>query len=225
MRLAGAQLPAARDAPVEQIDVSHFLSFNLPMKSFALAFALTLSFAVPATAGFGEGLAAYRRGELSKALRELKPLAENGHAEAQYWLAHMYIRGHGAPQDYTAAAKWYRRAAEQGYPKAQYSLGGLYAFGKGVPKDHAKAVEWYGRAADQGVTIAQLKLARRYQRGHGVLRDPVRAYKWFAIVVAGDAIDADKKLANKYLDRLTEKMTPAQIDEANQLVGQWTEGR
>jgi TPR repeat protein len=39
--------------------------------------------------------------------------AEQGDAEAQYYLGLMYDRGQGVPQDHAEAVKWLRRAAEQ----------------------------------------------------------------------------------------------------------------
>ena len=75
----------------------------------ALLSALCLS--LPAQAGFGEGLAAYERGDYATALKEWRPLAEQGDAGAQKNLGWMYYSGQGVPQDYAAAVKWYRLAA------------------------------------------------------------------------------------------------------------------
>jgi TPR repeat protein len=49
--------------------------------------------------------------------------AEQGDAQAQYNLGIMYDNGQDVPQDYTAAASWYRKAAEQGHAQAQFNLG------------------------------------------------------------------------------------------------------
>ncbi len=46
---------------------------------------LCLLLATPAWAGFDEGVAAYHRGDYATALREFRPLAEQGDAAAQ-WL-------------------------------------------------------------------------------------------------------------------------------------------
>ncbi|EQD55121.1 Sel1 domain protein repeat-containing protein, partial [mine drainage metagenome] len=66
---------------------------------------------------------------------------------AQYNLGNMYDHGHGVPQDYAEARKWWRLAAQQGYDVAQNNLGAMYANGQGVTQDDAKAVKWYWRAA------------------------------------------------------------------------------
>ncbi len=48
------------------------------------------------------------------ALRELRSLADQGDADAQFNLGLMYARGQGVPQDHAQAMKLYRMAAEQG---------------------------------------------------------------------------------------------------------------
>ena len=74
-------------------------------------------------ADFQKGLDAVQRGDYTTALREWKPLAEQGVAFAQYNLGVMYANGQGVPQNYKTAVKWYRLAAEQGDADAQIKLG------------------------------------------------------------------------------------------------------
>ena len=95
------------------------------MRRLILTVSLILVLAAPAWAGFLEGVAAYERGDYAMALREFRPLAEQGYAGAQNNLGLMYARGRGVPQDYAAAVKWYRKAAEQGYVEAQHNLGSV----------------------------------------------------------------------------------------------------
>ncbi|EQD66988.1 Sel1 domain protein repeat-containing protein, partial [mine drainage metagenome] len=61
------------------------------------------------------GMAAYRSGEYATALADFRAAAGKGVAEAQFGLGLMYDKGHGVPQNYAEALKWYRRAAQQGY--------------------------------------------------------------------------------------------------------------
>ena len=78
-----------------------------------------LGLTAPASAGFDEGLAAYQRGDYATALREWRPLAEQGHAGAQYRLGVMYYnKGQGVPQDYVQAHKWWNLAATIGHKDA-----------------------------------------------------------------------------------------------------------
>jgi len=93
-------------------------------------------------------------------MTEWRPLAEQGDASAQTNLGVMYHQGHGVPQDYAEAMKWFRLAAEQGHPSAQTNLGVMYHQGQGVPQDYAEAMKWYRLAADQGHTNAQTNLSK-----------------------------------------------------------------
>ena len=54
---------------------------------------LLIALATSARAEFDEGVAAYERGDYATALREWRPLAEQGNANAQYLLGLMYFDG------------------------------------------------------------------------------------------------------------------------------------
>jgi len=90
----------------------------------------------------------------------------------------MYAGGLGVPEDFAAAAAYYRRAAEAGIKAAQHNLGGLCREGKGVPQDWGEAIRWYTKAADQGVAEAQFNLCLIYVRGEGVAVDFDQAFEW-----------------------------------------------
>ncbi len=96
---------------------------------------------------YGEGVAAYERGDYATALRLMRPLAEQGDAAAQSNLGVMYDTGQGVPQDDAEAVKWFRLAAEQGDATAQYNLGVMYGKGQGVPQDYVQAYMWFDLAA------------------------------------------------------------------------------
>ena len=71
----------------------------------------------------------------------------------------MYFLGSGGPEDFLAAAEWYRKAAKKDNPAALYNLGTMYENGKGVPRDPGKAKELYRRAAGLGNQEARKRLA------------------------------------------------------------------
>ena len=101
-------------------------------------------------ADFQAGVDAYNQGDYATALKEWRPLAEQGDVDAQFNLGVMYDMGHGVPpQDYGEAVRWYRLAAEQGYASAQVNLGVLYGDGLGVLQDHVQAHMWANLAAAQ----------------------------------------------------------------------------
>jgi len=175
----------------------------------------------PAWADLETGVAAYERGDYETAFKEFKAAAEQGNAEAQNRLGDMYAEGQGVPQDYGEAVKWYRRAAEQGDAKAQFFLGSMYVEGQGVIQDYAEAVKWFRRAADQGDAGAQGSLGFMYLLGRGVPQDYQLAYMWFNLAAAG-ATDKDARdMAAKNRDLVAEKLTPAQLAEAQKWAREW----
>lgn len=80
------------------------------------------------------------------AVEVIRPLAEQGDADAQYRLGLMYKIGEGVPQDYTETVKWFQKSADQGFQEAQNSLGVLYASGTGVTRDDVQAYMWFSLA-------------------------------------------------------------------------------
>jgi len=107
------------------------------------------------SAGFQKGVAAYESGDYATALREWNPLAEQGHANAQFYLGQMYRNGHGVRQSHKTAAKWYRLAADQGNIWAQVNLGVMHQSGLGVSQNNEVAVKWWQHAAERGHDGAQ----------------------------------------------------------------------
>ena len=65
------------------------------------------------------GLKAAQAGDFQTALKEWKPLADQGHADAQFFLGVMYADGRGVPEDDAEAVRWFRLAADQGHAYAQ----------------------------------------------------------------------------------------------------------
>jgi len=103
---------------------------------------------------YQKGFGAYDRGDYETALKEFRPLAEQGLSQAQYNLGLMYAEGEGVAQDYQEAVRWYRLAAEQDHASGQFSLGAMYIAGHGVPKDYVLAHMWMNMAAAKGVKKA-----------------------------------------------------------------------
>ena len=91
-------------------------------------------------------------------LQSLIRNAEQGDADAQYYLGNCYYNGEGVERDYRKAVYWYTKAAEQGNADAQCNLGTCYFWGNGVVKDLKKAVYWFNKAAAQGVQIPKVIL-------------------------------------------------------------------
>ena len=125
------------------------------MKGIALlTIFLSLLFFNPIFADYDEGLTAYNNGDYSTAMKEWKPLADLGNAEAQFGLGLMHYGGEGVIQDYSTALKLWRPLADLGNASAQYGLGLMYFNGEGVIQDHKTAIKWFQKAGEQGHAMA-----------------------------------------------------------------------
>ncbi len=120
--------------------------------------------------------------------------------------------------DFATALREFRALAEQeqGHVGAAFYLGFMYDFGEGVPQDFAEAAWWYRKAAGQGLARAQFNLGVLYDKGLGVPQDYVEAYKWFNLAAA-----QNNEVARKKRDIIAERMTPADISEAQRLAREW----
>jgi TPR repeat protein len=191
--------------------------------SFRFTIALVLSIvclAAPAWAEYKAVKEAYdlaiERGDYATAMRELRPLAEQGLAAAQFNLGLLYAKGQGVPKDDAQARQWYEKAAAQGHADAQVNLGILLVYGRGVTQDYKIAAYWLRLSANQGNDLAQRKLGLMYERGDGVLQDYVQAYMWYSLGAA-KGVEAGARLR----DALAKRMDPDQIAEAQQLAREW----
>ena len=92
----------------------------------------------------------------------------------------------------------------------------MYARGEGVPEDDAEAVRWYRLAAEQGLAAAQLNLGGSYANGEGVPEDHVLAYMWLNLSAAQGF-----EMAQENKDLFEQRMTRAQIAEAQRLSREW----
>ena len=156
------------------------------------------------------------RGDHAREAKLLRPLAEQGDAQAQNTLGKLHYEGKGVSQNYGEAVKWYRKAAKQGNEEAQFNLTGMYASGQGIPQDAQEAAMWYRQGAEEGDAEAQARLGLIYSQGLGVPQDLVRAHMWYHIATAALAGDVGKLSMNSR-DRLASRMTAVQIGKAQEL--------
>jgi TPR repeat protein len=141
--------------------------------------------------------------------------AEQGDAEAQFWLGVAYEENWYGTTDNQLAAKWYEKAAAQGHPDAQVSLGEIYENGRGVEQNYVLAAEWYRKAAEHvpdlgGAGQGRNQLGLLYLDGLGVPKDYVLAYMWFALAHT----EGNLRIVQA-------QMTAAQVSEAERLVEEW----
>ena len=72
------------------------------------------SVGISAGADLQKGWTAYQSGNFATALREWRPLAEKGNADAQYLVGGMYATGQGVIRDWVFAHMWGNLAASNG---------------------------------------------------------------------------------------------------------------
>lgn len=106
---------------------------------------------------FRAGLDAYDRGDFAAALREWRPLAEQGDARAQFNLGVILFNGQGIPHDPVEAVEWYRAAADQGYGPAQDKLAFMYETGQGLLQNYVEAYKWSTLAIRHGVEMRKTR--------------------------------------------------------------------
>jgi TPR repeat protein len=147
--------------------------------------------------------------------RLILPKAQQGDANAQFNLALLYENGVGIPRDARSAVYWYTKAAQQGHVNAQYRLGTIYRYGYGdevLLLDSKKAVYWITKASEQGHVIAQYNLGHMYEYGDGAPQDYKQAFFWYT-----KALEKGYYFAKEDRDKMLEKMSQSQIEEAQKL--------
>jgi TPR repeat protein len=130
---------------VAQRDASAFQWANMErhFRSVFVGGLLALTLFGTAIGGtFEDGVAALQRQDNATAIRLLLPLAQQGNAQAQFYVAIAY----NTVKDYVRGAMWYRKSADQGDVGAQYDLGVMYELGQGVPQDYVLAYMWFNLA-------------------------------------------------------------------------------
>ncbi len=137
--------------------------------------------------------------EMSKEKKDnIRSLANQGDAEAQFILGRMYAKGQGVQRNDKKAVKWYQLVANQGIAEAQVRLGTMYEAGRGVPQDYKKAMELYERVAKQGNAEAQAKLGTMYAKGRGVPQNYKKAVEWYRLAADQGNAEAQVSLGVMY---------------------------
>ncbi len=138
----------------------------------AIVAASVISVPIPVLADVRKGVDAWTQGDFAAAVREWRPLADAGDADAQFNLAQAYKLGRGVPQDLPRAEDLFSRASAKGHMQASDNYG-LLLFQRG---ERAKALPYIRAAADRGEPRAQYLLGISHFNGENVPKDWVRAY-------------------------------------------------
>jgi hypothetical protein len=149
-------------------------------------------------------------------LRQNKPLAlewllksaEQGHAEAFYWLGFMFEEDfEGVPKNLVLANRCFVTAAEKFGPsaalgdmEAQFRLGECHGFGKGIPKDQKTATEWFTKAGNQGHHYAAKHLVDLLLDAPYDATEPriAEGREWLLKAASGGDVDSMVALGRSY---------------------------
>ncbi len=116
--------------------------------------------------------------------------ANNGDPQAQYTLAHLYLKGKGGIEfDVEEAVKLLESSAESGHKEAAFDLAFLYLNGTKLGKDRVKALHWLTRSAEMGQVDAQYFLGMAYKKS-----DPKQAAAWLKMAADGGHLEAAGEL-------------------------------
>src|SRR3569832_794706 len=162
------------------------------------------------------------KAELSPEMLQLERRAQGCDVAAQAEFGAAYSLGNGVDKDFGQARQWLSRAADKGNAIAQSLLAYLYRDGLGVERDYVTAARWYTQAAEHNHALSQKKLSHLNEMGHGAAQDNVKAYTWYAIAGVWDG-DGETLTPGDPRLTLSTKMTPEQIEQANQAATAWWE--
>jgi TPR repeat protein len=125
----------------------------------------------------------------------------------------------------TSTMKHLRLAAESGDAAAQFNLGVLFDSheddnGYAIEGNRAQAIKWLLAAAEQGLARAQSRLAELYAGGPNVSGNLVNACAWF-LLATKNSRGIHRHRARSEYERISTRLTPAQITKAKRLAGFW----
>lgn len=188
------------------------------MRRILIAVAL-IGFAQVASAELKDGALAYSRGDFATAVRELRPLADQGNATAQYLLGAALLNARPPVYDLAGAESWLKKSADQGNLAAMRDLGKLNWFAKS-PSDGTRAVEWLARGAERGDPESQHLLGVLYLDGRAVERKPAEAYKWLML-----SSERGHVLSAVILRESRDKFSDQDRTEGQKLAADWKPAR
>ena len=107
----------------------------------------------------------------ARTIATLKTKAENGDAQAQYFLAKCYVKGEGVPVNLTESFRWFHKATQQGMLRLNTSWACVTSKAKEHQKTNEAGNDWFRKATAQGNTDAQYDLGYVTKMVLGVKRD------------------------------------------------------
>ncbi|MES9833540.1 MAG: tetratricopeptide repeat protein [Candidatus Thiodiazotropha sp. DIVDIV] len=140
-------------------------------------------------------------GKYRKAKKMLRPIAENGNADAQYMLGYLYYGGDSETNS-KDAKYWLTKAAKQGHPDALAEIAATdFKFGGwSTTPETPRGIKQLEKAAKKGSADAQRNLACTYAVGEAVNTDLEKAAYWYTKAAKQGHAEAQNDIAGMWLD-------------------------
>ncbi len=148
---------------------------------------------------YQSGLAAYKAGRYSEALRILEPINKS-HSKAQVLIGDMYLQGKGVARDEAIAFQWMQKAANLGDAQAMSLVAISLEEGAGVARNDAQALEWWRKAAGTGYGTAQTALALRLLASDQRSATHAEGMQWLQKAAVSNESDAQLLLGAAYYE-------------------------
>jgi hypothetical protein len=144
---------------------------------YVTAFCIVIiCFAANVQADFNSGLDAYTKKDYPTALKEFRLLANQGNADAQFFLGYMYATGKGVIQDYIQAHVWFNLSAARGNDNAAASREKIAKTMTPQQIAEAQKIARSWRSADvsakpasKEASLSEIELIRRIQKNLSAL--------------------------------------------------------
>lgn len=174
------------------------------------------------------GDAAYRTGHPQEAAELYMRGAQNGDDKAALKLGLLLESKVVDVDRFGTATKWFKRACELGNIKGCHNAGVSFEYGKdGYEKDYIQASNYYRKAAEHGYMQSQYNLGSLYTNQY--LTDDIKGLKWLLLAQRNAAECASDELCQwilkdppDHVNKLKERMTKEQIEEAQQRAAEFS---
>ncbi|MDD3147542.1 MAG: tetratricopeptide repeat protein [Candidatus Riflebacteria bacterium] len=143
------------------------------------------------------------------------------YGEGYYKIGWLLSAGHGVEKSRKKCVEFYKKAIKTGYIDACYSIGLAYASERLGEPDIPEATKWFKLGAERGNTDAMGFLGRWYFTGKAGEKDYVKSRFYYGILVKTLGEENASGIVER-ITRLERVMTAAQIEEAQNLVAQYT---
>ena len=128
---------------------------------------------------YKDGLSAHNANDYKTAHKLWLPLAELGHAKAQYFIGRMYENGEGVSKSIEDAVKWYVLATKHDDHNVIVVASARLDLFDLAEKGISEALIFTINTAKSGDSFAQYILGLLYKKGEGVPQNNQMAVRWF----------------------------------------------